>query len=429
MSSEKKYYRSGGKSNHVNCRACAEKVLSQNYREHLKRKHEGEDHNDLRPKNQGVISFSACANKPNKPGKETEELAAERTTDEISIDDPLSKDKELPPTDQSLTSLSSECIEGVGNYQDSSGNHLMKQILEKIDHLSVGISELKTRRKKPGTKKVTSLCRSIADITNKFVEFVDDEKHSLLICKVCLPSSGENCNIGNHQTPGVFDYSGEKDRYQSDDVECTQKFRNLKRSLKRHLEAQSHLKNLEVASVSEAQQARIERRERLVGHHIGKICYYLFKKGRPDTDFPDLIVLHSMNGLDVGEINHSKVFPAKFLPFVAKEVEGRVTNFLNTRMEQTGFLPAGKVCADKATSKHRTRHFISFITVIPDSESVIQPIFLDVPLVKTHSGPEITNNIIQVLNAFNIIPEQYLGGAYDGQYFHLHVPELLDKHF
>ena len=179
----------------------------------------------------------------------------------------------------------------------------------------------------------------------------------------------------------------------------------------------------------EAQQARIERRERFVGHHIGKICYYLFKKGRPDTDFPDLVVLHSMNGLDIGEINHSKVFPAKFLPFVAKEVEGRVKHFLNTRMEQTRFLPAGKVCADKATSKHRTRHFISFITVIPDSELVIQPIFLDVPLVKTHSGPEITNNIVQVLNAFNIVPEQYLGGAYDGKYFHLHVPELLDEHF
>eukprot|EP00112_Aurelia_sp_Birch-Aquarium-sp1_P017083 Seg3933.2 transcript_id=Seg3933.2/GoldUCD/mRNA.D3Y31 product="hypothetical protein" protein_id=Seg3933.2/GoldUCD/D3Y31 len=151
--------------------------------------------------------------------------------------------------------------------------------------------------------------------------------------------------------------------------------------------------------------------------------------GIPYTDFPDLIVLHSMNGLDVGEINRSKVFPAKFLPFVAKEVEGRVTNFLSTRMEQTGFLPAGKVCADKATSKHRSHHFISFITVIPDSEPVIQPIFLDVPLVKTHSGPKITNNIIQVPNVLNIIPEQYLGGAYDGQYFHLHVPELLDKHF
>eukprot|EP00112_Aurelia_sp_Birch-Aquarium-sp1_P017084 Seg3933.3 transcript_id=Seg3933.3/GoldUCD/mRNA.D3Y31 product="hypothetical protein" protein_id=Seg3933.3/GoldUCD/D3Y31 len=198
MSSEKRYYRSGGKSNHVNCRACAEKVLSQNYREHLKRKHEGEDYIDLRPKNQGVISFSACANKPNKPGKETEELAAERTTDEISIDDPLNKDKELPPTDQSLTSLTFECIKGVGNYQDSSGNHLMKQILEKIDHLSVGISELKNNKaketwneksNKPVSEDIVAStvadllysCRSIADITNKSVEFVDDEKHSLLI--------------------------------------------------------------------------------------------------------------------------------------------------------------------------------------------------------------------------------------------------------
>ena len=265
MSSEK-CYRSAGKSNLINCRACAEKVLSQNYQEHLKRKHGGEDCNDLRTKNQGVISFSTFTNKQNNPENATDELAAERPTDEICIDDPLSNENDLPATNQSLTSLSSKCIEGIGNCQDSSGKNLMKQILEKIDHVPVGISELKNNKAKETCNKkgdnpvsqdnfastVADLlysCRSIADITNKFVEFADDEEHSLLVCRVCLPSGGENCNIGSHQTSGVFDYSDENDGHQGDDLECTQKFRNLKRSLKRHLETQSHLKNLEVASL------------------------------------------------------------------------------------------------------------------------------------------------------------------------------------
>ena len=227
MSSEKKYYRNAGKSNHINCHACAEKVLSQNYREHLKRKHGGEDCNDLRPKNQGVILFSTFTNKRNKPENATEELAAERPMDEICIDDPLSKENDLPTTNQSLTSLSSKCIEAVGNTQDSTGNNLMKQILEKIDHLSIGISELKNNKVKETCNekgdnpvsqdnfacKVADLlysCRSIADITNKFVEFADDEEHSLLVCKVCLPSGGENSNPGSHESsmkrkhPGYF---------------------------------------------------------------------------------------------------------------------------------------------------------------------------------------------------------------------------------
>ena len=85
---------------------------------------------------------------------------------------------------------------------------------------------------------------------------------------------------------------------------------------------------------------------------IGQLCYYLFKKGRPDTDFPELLALHSMNGLDIGELNHSKIFPAKYLPYVANEVKKKVCTFLSSKMEQTGFFPAGKICADKATSKH-----------------------------------------------------------------------------
>ena len=38
-------------------------------------------------------------------------------------------------------------------------------------------------------------------------------------------------------------------------------------------------------------------------------------------DFPDLIILRCMNGLDVGEVDHSKVFPDKSLPFEAKKLQ------------------------------------------------------------------------------------------------------------
>jgi hypothetical protein len=31
-----------------------------------------------------------------------------------------------------------------------------------------------------------------------------------------------------------------------------------------------------------------------------------FKQGRPDTDFPDLLLLQSMNELDIGELNHGE---------------------------------------------------------------------------------------------------------------------------
>jgi hypothetical protein len=54
---------------------------------------------------------------------------------------------------------------------------------------------------------------------------------------------------------------------------------------------------LDDAASAEKLKSKEERRERSVGMKIGKTCYYLFKKGRADTDFPDLLLLRSMNDL------------------------------------------------------------------------------------------------------------------------------------
>ena len=207
-------------------------------------------------------------------------------------------------------------------------------------------------------------------------------------------------------------------------------FRNLKKHLRRHLTGVLHKSNLDDAASTEKLKSKEERRERLVGMRIETTCYYLFKKGRPDTDLPNLLLPQSMNELDIGELNHSEKFPARFLPHVAEEVEYRVNNFLNNRLDQTGFRPVGKVVADKLTYKYRTRQFVAFITVVPDSTEFIQPIFLDIHVVKAgHTGPAIAKNLIDVLNRKDITTEQYQRGSYDGQYHHLSVPELLDGHF
>ena len=76
------------------------------------------------------------------------------------------------------------------------------------------------------------------------------------------------------------------------------------------------------------QRANIEYKEdsrnKPVAMKIGRIAYYLLKSGRPDTDFTTLIYLHSTNGADVGDINHSYRFPPQFLKHVSKVVEDHV---------------------------------------------------------------------------------------------------------
>ena len=98
------------------------------------------------------------------------------------------------------------------------------------------------------------------------------------------------------------------------------------------------------------------------------------------------MLLHSLNGIDVGNINHSEIFPIKFLPIVGEEVKLKLKSFFTSRLPQTGCLPIGKIAADKVTHKHRTRQFICFITCVPDSDNLIQAIFLEINIVKGHTG-------------------------------------------
>ena len=70
------------------------------------------------------------------------------------------------------------------------------------------------------------------------------------------------------------------------------------------------------------------------------MAYHLFKRGRPDRDFPEQVLLHSLNGTDGGNINHSNIFPTKFLPIVGEEVKLKLKSFFTSRLPQTGPLAA-----------------------------------------------------------------------------------------
>ena len=132
-------------------------------------------------------------------------------------------------------------------------------------------------------------------------------------------------------------------------------FTNLKKSLLRHLDLASHKENLKEAANKEKYEASRTKREKEIGWRIGRIAYFLYKQGRPDTDFESIIFLHNSNGSDIGDINHSKNFPPKFIPFVGNEISEHLTMFLNTSLFQTGFKTCGKIGADKAAWKHRSR--------------------------------------------------------------------------
>ena len=172
------------------------------------------------------------------------------------------------------------------------------------------------------------------------------------------------------------------------------------------MSSNSHKESLQILTNKISLQNKEDSRNQAVALRLGRICYFLLKHGRPDTDFLSMIFLHSVNGADVGDINHSSSFPANFLPHVSKVIMDLLKSHLSTRMVQTSFLPVINITADKATWKHETRQGIGLVTVVPDSEKVLQGFVLGFPVVTAHKGEGVAQNLTAVLDQF-IKPEQF----------------------
>ncbi|CAB4032571.1 Hypothetical predicted protein [Paramuricea clavata] len=208
----------------------------------------------------------------------------------------------------------------------------------------------------------------------------------------------------------------------------SRQFRNLKTHLFDHLQTPTHLeKQKEITDVETGKQ-EFESRNRKVGMRCARTSYLLYKTARPYSEYEQLVTLESHNGCDMGNINHSRKFPAQILPFIADETKARVKKFLCTPLVQTGFLPPVKVIADKDTKKHRTRQVVLLVTIVPDAAELIQYIYLDHPIVKKHTGKDVAASITNVLQNY-IVAGQFEGGGFDGQYFHLGVPKYVNAHY
>ena len=206
-------------------------------------------------------------------------------------------------------------------------------------------------------------------------------------------------------------------------------FRNLKISISRHLKRDAHQSALSQDQSMTIKMKNESNRNNAIALRVGCACYKIYCRGRPYTDYEGEVFLLHRCGVDVGDINHSYKFPQKFLESVAKVVKDNVKDYLRKPLPQTGFAPPVIVLADKATYKHRTRQFVGLTSVIPDADDLLQYMFLGLPVVKSHTGEGVGQSIISVLKEFEISAEQFQGGSFDGQYFHLSVPEVLNTHF
>ena len=206
----------------------------------------------------------------------------------------------------------------------------------------------------------------------------------------------------------------------------SREFINLKKNLKRHLSTKSHRERILEERDKKEREDKLNNKNIEAGMNLGRLAMKCFLLGRPYTDFETNVLLLKRAWGNVGELNHSRMFPANFRPYVQKVVRNRMRKMLSTPLIQTGHLVPLAVSGDKCTYKHRLRHFQGAVTISPGSENFLEVIRFGQPLMtEGSSGYELARSLKSVYNNFSIKPEQIESMVFDGVYFHCSVPSHL----
>ena len=107
----------------------------------------------------------------------------------------------------------------------------------------------------------------------------------------------------------------------NDESSGTQSFRNLKKSIKRHFSV-SHSSHFLIDSNLKDRPDLVN--EKAAALRCANICYNIYKHGRPYTDYPDQVALYCKAGIWMGNTNHSRKFPEKFINSVGQAVSNKI---------------------------------------------------------------------------------------------------------
>lgn len=285
----------------------------------------------------------------------------------------------------------------------------VKNVADTLSRLFV-VDEDTEERDDTGSEDLFLHCRSIQEIEIKAAEF--KFRDGYMECLVCE----SKFKYGSDQ-PREFDIGGIQ----------SQKFRSLKKSLRRHLQTGKHSEMLRKAEAAEEIEFKETNRNKKIGRTLGRCIYKGLYTGSAQSLYPVDVAMLAKEGVDCGEMNHSRDYAAKLGDCIGEVVQTRVAEFLSSALPQTGLRPPCKVVADKATHKHWSNNLTGVLTIVPGSDQLIQGIFLDAPRCERSTGDALSEDIRKTLAKYKVSPCQVTGLAGDGAYTHCSVGKKLDE--
>ena len=407
----------------LKCRVCSKEIYRKNYKTHLQTVHPSQNADDLSPHGQAKITSLF---KPSPHAK------VPGDTDVFNVDNDNVR-KRRHESGESVESGYIEMEEGSSvekkqkdtkDVDDPNDSITLQTLNDKMDKLLEVVKEKKVKLVDPETRAqddtVPALqwikhSRSVKDVLEGGFDY--DEYSGAVNCKVCQDS----------HTGGTFFYSASHGVEFGEDDYLPREFSNFKKKIISHIQnSKSHMEAVTDIKAREKASNEMISKNRKAGMNLGRLCMEKYIKGRPYTDYETDVLLLVKSGAAVGELNHSRMFPASFRPSVKSVIHSRVTKFLTTPLMQTGHLPTCGLSADKGTYKHRSRQFISCVVIMPGGNNWLEVLTCGQPVVtEGSSGMQLAKNMKGGFDYMGIRAGQIESAVFDGVYFHCSIEEHL----
>ena len=165
----------------------------------------------------------------------------------------------------------------------------------------------------------------------------------------------------------------------------------------------------------------VAARSKKIGLNLYRLRYIGIKQAKSRESFVDDVLTAKLNGTDVGNINHSKVFVKNLDVAIYETMKEDLSCALQATLSGTNQKrPLGMVM-DKMTQSKRTGQVHALILPVPEnpiSQPLLVPLMLDVPIVKgqEYDAIGLAKMAKKVLNDAGAEDEQLEGLGWDGEY-------------
>ena len=149
------------------------------------------------------------------------------------------------------------------------------------------------------------------------------------------------------RVPGTFKLTKDKDDKETQSEELG----NLKKHIKRHLKCKSHEEKIKILRQRNKSDEDLKGRQYKAGMNVFLERYQGIRQSKSRLNFEEDMLRAKMNGADVGDTNHSRIFAAKLDEAIYKEIKENMKENMGKELDATGKRRPAGLMMDKMTGQ------------------------------------------------------------------------------